>query len=453
MVTDKTRLGRDTLALYALPQIPHSLALLPVVNFIPAFYSDDLGLPIGLVGLMLVLSRLTDVFTDPMIGIASDKMRTRIGRRRPLILLGLPIICLAVWYVFVPHEEAGLVWLFCGLFAIYFGFTLIDLPYVSWGAEMSNDYDERSRVAAWRGGFGSVGTLVALSIPLILQLFGEPTTGDMLFWMAVFFVITQPLAFGIMMLKLPEPVPEEITGKRTPLLEGFKIVARNRPFIRLLIATSLAIGGMVIGATLNLIMLTHVVKAPEAFPTIIFVQNIALLLGIPIWSMVAERIGKHRTMAICAIIVAICMAATIFFGEGQEIGFGATIIVLGFALGGVIFLAPALVADVVDKDLLETGEERTATYYAFMGMGTKLAVAVGVLIGTALPSLIGFQPSDPSHAPATLQNLRLIYAFAASPLILISALLLWNYPLTREVQNELRRKIEALRGSANEVPV
>ena len=88
-----------------------------------------------------------------------------------------------------------------------------------------------------------------------------------------------------------------------------------------------------------------------------------------------------------------------------------------------------------------------------MGMGTKLAVAVGVLIGTALPSLIGFQPSDPFHAPATLQNLRLIYAFAASPLILIAALLLWNYPLTREVQNELRRKIEALRGSANEVPV
>ena len=156
-------------------------------------------------------------------------------RRRPLILLGLPIICHGVVCV-CSHEEAGLVWLFCGLFAIYFGFTLIDLPYVSWGAEMSNDYDERSRVAAWRGGFGSVGTLVALSIPLILQLFGEPTTGDMLFWMAVFFVTTQPIAFGIMMLKLPEPVPEEITGKRTPLLEGFKIVARNRPFFRLLIA-------------------------------------------------------------------------------------------------------------------------------------------------------------------------------------------------------------------------
>ena len=194
-------LGTGALLLYAVPNLPHSLALLPVINFLPAFYSDDLKLPLGLVGLMLFLSRLPDILIDPVVGIWSDRTRTRIGRRRPFILAGLPIICVAVWFAFVPAGAPSLAYLFWCLLFIYLGFTIIDLPYSSWGAEMSADYDERSKISAWRAASGSVGTLLALTIPLILEAIGRPGAREALFWMALFFVITQPLAFFVMMAR------------------------------------------------------------------------------------------------------------------------------------------------------------------------------------------------------------------------------------------------------------
>jgi glycoside/pentoside/hexuronide:cation symporter, GPH family len=446
-VSDRDKIAGGTLFYYALPQIPHSLALMPVVNFVPAFYADTLGLPLAMVGLMLFLTRITDIFTDPVIGIWSDKTRTRIGRRKPFILAGLPMLCAASWFVFVPAEGAGLLWLFIGLFFMYLGFTLVDLPYASWGAELSNDYDERSRISAWRGGFGAIGTLVTLSIPLILQLIGRPGAGEALFWMAVFFIIAQPLAFAVMMRKVAEPPPGDLSNLRVSFSQGARAVMTNRPFVRLLMASGLMLAGMVVGATLNLLVLTHVIGAPEAFPTVIFLQNIVMLLGIPVWARVASRYGKHISMSLCALWVAAALSLSFIWTRGDVVGFSATIILLGFGIGGLLFLGQALTADVIDKDLLETGQERTATYYAVLGMGTKAAIAVGVLVGTAIPALIGFQPSDPVHAPETLLGLRAVYAFAGTPFILIAAYLLWHYPLTRAVQSDLQSAIAQRRGA------
>jgi len=442
------KLATGSVVLYALPNVPHSLALLPVVNFVPAFYSDELALPLGLVGLMLFLTRITDIFTDPLIGAWSDRTRTRIGRRKPFILAGLPVMCAAVWFVFVPLPGANLVSLFWGLFFIYLGFTIVDLPYNAWGAELSGDYDERSRVSAWRGAAGSVGTLLALSIPLALQAMGRQGAGEALFWMAAFFVIAQPLAFLLTIARLPERPADDIAGAPMPFLAGLRLTMGNAPFVRLLVATSLIIAAMAIGATLNLLMFKHIIGAPEGFPVAIFLQNIAALIGIPLWMAIARRNGKHIAMAISAGWIAACLALSFIWSRGDVVGFSATMVALGLGLGGLLFLAQALTADVTDKDLLETGRERTATYYAVLGMGTKAAIAVGVLLGTAVPALVGFQPSDAVHSATSLLGVRAVYAFAGLPLMIVAVWLLWKYPLTRALQEELRVAIAARRASA-----
>jgi len=442
------RIATWRVALYALPNIPHSLALLPVVNFVPAFYSDDLGLPLGMVGLMLFLSRIGDIFTDPVIGIWSDRIRTRIGRRRPFILAGLPLICVAVWLCFVPGERPGLGYLLACLFFVYLGFTMIDLPYQSWGAEMTGNYDERSRVSAWRGAFGSIGTLLALTIPLILEATGHHGARAALFWMAIFFVVLQPLAFFLMMAKLPEPAPGDVrAGAPLPLRAGVRLVLRNAAFVRLNIALALILVGLVVGASLNLLVVTYVIGAPGAFPTIIFLQNVVALLGIPVWTRVATHRGKHVAMLACAVWIAACMASSFVWSRGDAVGFGVSIVALGFGLGGLLFLYQAMVADITDQDLLHSGEERTATFFAVLGMTSKAAIAVGVLVGTGLPALVGFQPSDAVHSARALLGLKSVYAFTCVPLIAVASWLLWRYPLTRAVQERVRADIMVLRAA------
>lgn len=435
--------SRERVVSYALPQFPHNLALLPAVNFVPAFYSQDLGLPIAMVGLMLFATRLTDVVTDPLIGVLSDHTRGPLGRRRPWILLGLPIVCMGAWATFVPAEGAGLTWLFWSLFVMYLGFTLVDIPYNSWGAELSNDYDGRSKVMAWKTAFTSIGALVALFIPVVLEWMGRPGAGEALFWMAVFYVLAQPLSFGFMMLRVPAPPPERTNIERPGFFRSLALVAGNGPYMRVLAATCLGTAGLVIGATLNLIIMTHVYRAPGLFPIMVFLQNVVLLVSVPLVVLVVRRLEKHTVMMGCLIMIAGLLASTFFWGEAQKWLFVAAVIGVGIGLAGLLAIAPAMIADIVDLDLLKSGEERTALFFSISGFGTKLAVAIGVLVGTALPAFVGFEPSDPTHSDAALHGLQAVYAFAGTPFIVVGALCLWGYSLTRDRVGALRNEIEA----------
>jgi GPH family glycoside/pentoside/hexuronide:cation symporter len=151
------------LVTYALPSLVSSVAALPLVLFVPAFYADDLGVPLAAVGLAIAASRLLDVVTDPLIGIASDRLGLAWGRRKPWIVLGTPLFAVSLWQLFVPGTEASVGSLLGWSALLYLGFTMIDLPHKAWGAELSSDYDERSRITSWREGLSTGGQVVLLA--------------------------------------------------------------------------------------------------------------------------------------------------------------------------------------------------------------------------------------------------------------------------------------------------
>lgn len=430
--------SRRQMWLYALPQMPHSLAVVPVLNFVPAFYSDTLGLPIAAVGLMLFLTRLTDIVTDPIVGIWSDRTRGRFGRRKPFILAGLPILMAAIWMTFVPPADAGLVWLFAGLFLIYLGLTIVDIPYIAWGAELAPDYDGRSRVAALRSACGTMGTLLTLALPVGLAALGHGGTANALLAMAVFYVVAQPLLFLVALRFVPEPAARDqaaFAGWRTL---GAALVA-NRSLLRLLLCYFFIAAGMLVGATLHLLVITHAIGAPKAFPVMLFLENLVGLLALPIWLRIAARWGKHRALALVGTWLALFTALTFIWGPGDTVGFAAMIVCRGAALVALLFLGASMVADTVDEDLVRTGVERTGLFNALLGMATKLAIAVGALVGTSLPALFGFQPSDAVHSEEALLGLRLTYAFAGAAFMLPAAAVIWRYPLTRQKLEQIRK--------------
>ena len=160
-------IGRLRMALYGLVNLPTSIVGLPIALYIPAFYSQSLGLSLAAVGTLIALSRISDVVTDPLIGVASDRLRSRFGRRKPWMVIGMPLKILSLWMLFVPDSDFAVrlwqtmggenvtnLYLFVWISFLYLGFTIVDLPYRAWGAELSPDYDERSRVTGWREAFG-----------------------------------------------------------------------------------------------------------------------------------------------------------------------------------------------------------------------------------------------------------------------------------------------------------
>jgi Na+/melibiose symporter-like transporter len=124
---------------YGLPSLVSSVATLPLVLFVPAFYADDLGVLLAAVGVALAASRLLDVVTDPLIGIASDRLALGWGRRKLWIVLGTPLFAVALWQLFVPGGNATPGSLLDWSALLYLGFTMIDFPHKAWSAELSPD--------------------------------------------------------------------------------------------------------------------------------------------------------------------------------------------------------------------------------------------------------------------------------------------------------------------------
>ncbi|MCW5732025.1 MAG: MFS transporter, partial [Alphaproteobacteria bacterium] len=191
------------LAAYALPAVPLAAAGIPLFIYLPVFYSREMGLDLAAVGAILFLARVWDVITDPLVGILSDRTRGRFGRRRPWILAGTLPLVLAIHALFLPPSGAGAAHLLVWIMILYLAWTMITLPYQSWGAELSADYDERTRIAGWREGGVILGTTIATSLP-ILVTGQDGNAGPVLVILGWLVIVALPVAVLLALALTPD---------------------------------------------------------------------------------------------------------------------------------------------------------------------------------------------------------------------------------------------------------
>lgn len=442
---DHPPLPRRTLIYYALPELTQAVVTLPMALFVPAFYADDLALPLAGVGAAIAASRLLDVVIDPFIGILSDRLQTRWGRRKPWIALGTPFLMLSAWMTFVPPGAVSLGYLLIWTSLLFLAFTLVDLPHKVWGAELSTDYLERNHVAAWREGFGAVGLILFLVLLLVMGLFGRTDSREQLLAIALTVVLSLPPLVSLALRKVPEYPPESLTGQRYRGWSALALVFRNRAFLRTM-ATILLFGSAVmIQATLHKLVLTHVVGRPELFAPLILAETLFSLGAIPFWLRLAARFGKHRAVTFAALWVGIWSLGLPLVGAGDMALYAVLIVLRGSSLTSIFLLSNSIAADVVDQDIVASGWQRTGLFFAVWGMAVKAAVAIGVLLATALPAAFGFEPSAPAHETGAKLWLMLIYGWLPCLIMMLGVPLLWNFPIDRRSQMELREQIAARR--------
>jgi GPH family glycoside/pentoside/hexuronide:cation symporter len=161
-----------TLAMFAAPSLPFAALGLPLIVHLPAFYTQSMGLPLGAVGLMFVIARLLDIGADPFIGGAMDRTRTRFGRFKPWLAAAVPVMMLATYMLFLPPKGVGMVFLTFWLLVVYVTFSVVVLAQTSWGAVLSTNYGERSRVYGWWQFGNVVGILLVLLLPVGMGMLG-----------------------------------------------------------------------------------------------------------------------------------------------------------------------------------------------------------------------------------------------------------------------------------------
>ncbi|HYE47978.1 MAG TPA: MFS transporter, partial [Azospirillaceae bacterium] len=397
-------LPRRVLLAYGLPALPLAALTLPVFIFLPARYAE-LGLGLGTIGWALLLGRLWDGATDPLVGWLSDRTPGPWGRRRPWIAAGTPLTLLAVWFLLVPPADAGLAHLLGWSFALYFGWTMVTVPLTAWGAELTGDYDERSRVSGWLNGFLVAGTVTALVLPVAFGAGGVGQEAGALSVVAAFVLAALPPAVALLLAVVPEP--PAAPAPRTGLKGGARLVLGNAPFRRLVLAYLL--NGLANGlpAQLFLFYAAHVLQAGERAGLFLIVYFVSGIAAVPLWLRLSGRHDKHRVWCWAMLWACLWFAAVPLLGPGDGGLFLAVCVLTGLSLGADLVLPPSMQADAVDAETARTGAARTGLYFALWGLATKLAVALAA-VGLPLASLAGFRAEGP-NGPEALTALALLY--------------------------------------------
>jgi len=167
---EKARLKNSTLFFYGLADFPVMLAVMPMMLYLNKFYATDVGISLIDLANILLFARIFDLITDPLVGYLSDHTRTRWGRRKPWVVASLPFLMLGIYKVYLPPDGADIWYLVTWLMVMWLGWTMLMIPYYAWGAELSTDYDERTRVTGWRAALGSFGSLLSITIPAVAVL-------------------------------------------------------------------------------------------------------------------------------------------------------------------------------------------------------------------------------------------------------------------------------------------
>ncbi|WP_291295250.1 MFS transporter [Elioraea sp.] len=432
------RLPVRTLGAYAAPAFPLAILGLPLNVYLPSFWGETMGLGLTTVGLVLLATRLFDVVTDPLVGMLSDRSSGRFGRRRPWVAAALPIAAPAVWFLFVPPAGAGAVHLFVTASLVYLGWTMLNIAHTAWGAELSGDYHQRTRVNAWREAATLGGIVASALIPALapggiaddLRALAFVTLGLAIPALALLFAIVPDAR---------HPARTAPFGLRATLAPLFA----NAPFRRLLSAWVL--NGMANGlpAALFLLVVTHLLAAEDKAGPLLLAYFLAGIIAVPGWTRLAARIGKHRAWCAAMLWASLVFAFVPLLGPGDWMLFLVISTLSGAALGADLALPPAIQADVVDLDTLETGEGRAGLLFAVSSMAQKLGNALAVGLGLPLLEGLGF-----SSAGGEVRGLAaLVGLYCAAPVVLKLAAvsLMWRFPLDAAAQAHLREQLEAAR--------
>lgn len=429
------------LAAFASIAFPSAGLILPLAIFLPPYYTRTLGLGLAEVGLVFMLVRIFDIVTDPVMGMVGDRFDTRWGKRRPWLVVALPCLLIGVYMAFMPSGTPTSLYLGFWLVVLYVGTTMKTISHQAWAAELSADYDERSRIAGFNSFAGFAGSLLILLPLAVLEYLGTPPAGhEALTFFGIMVMVFAPLCVLAAVTLVGERPGR--SAPRVRLLEGLGTVLKNPHMRRLLLADAMASMPGAVMAGLFIFYQAELIGTARFNSLALIAFYVGHIVGVPAWIRLSYRVGKHRAFAIDSLCFCLTTAAFFFPGQGDVALFIVTMFATGFAHSGLQFLIRSMAADVVDYDNVETGGQRTGLYFALLSITAKVGGALAIGVTYPLLDAVGFDAQG-SNSADTQFAFRMIYLIVPVLAMLLAFLAIRGFGLDQLQQATLRRRIAA----------
>lgn len=422
---------------YASPVLTIAFLMGPI-TILQGIYAKYFGVTLGAIAIVLLISRLFDAVTDPLVGYFSDRCYTRWGSRKPFIVSGGLLFIVSSWFLYVPFNfetfepatTASAAYFLGWFLAFYLAWTLFEIPHLAWGREISSSSQEKNRVYGWRAMGTFVGMLLFFAIPLMPMFETSaftPKTLELAVLLAGCSIV--PMLY-ICMKTVPSskqngllnPLSPQAPKKKERFSHALRSIIGNPPLLWFL--TAFFCAGIGVGMWFSLIFLfvDSFLGLGKQFALVYVISFGASCLTIGVWSSLASRWGKQNTWGFVMVMIAIGITGTgqLFPGEASRLPLiiFMTLIYSGFAAWTV--LAPSLLADIIDYGSWKFGRDHAASYFSLYTLVSKANLAIGGALSLAIAASYGFDATLINHNSAATFGLRMAMAWLPIPIVLLS---------------------------------
>lgn len=420
--------------------------LMNAFSFLILFYMVGvLKIEPALAGTLIFLTKLADVVSDPIVGLWSDRLKGKNGRRRPFLLPGAVLSGLAFAMIFTtPMFESQVLisaYIFGAMIIYTIGYTMFNVPYMSMPAEMTDSFHERSSIHAYRVVFVTIGGFLAGSIaPWALEVMGKSEWSSYA-TIGVVGGITVFLSMSVTYFGTANARYTYATKTTPKILGEISAIMANPFFLRLIAIKACQLFAVAAsGAAMIFFIVSSLQLDLKVLAVFFAVLSVVSIISAPILVNISKQIGKPKTYILSASCYVLYAASWYFAVPGEALwALLVRAVIVGVAVTGNILLAMSMLTDTIEYDAKVTGVRREGAYTALYSFTEKFTFAFGPLVVGIAMSVAGFDkalPPEDMQSPAVRQALLLGMCYIPVVMGLLSMLLLKGYRLDEQVLAE-----------------
>ena len=422
------------------------------------FLTDVLQISPALAGVVVSVSKLWDAISDPLMGVLTDRTRTRIGRRRPYFFAAFFTVFVAVAVLWYPADIAAESARFAYALISYLLFSTVStsvmIPYLSMQPELTPDYQERTSLNVFKMAFSFLGGIIAAVVPMkIVGAYEDLRHG----WtaMALIFAAFYALPWLGLALHLKEhdnrsdPPPPKFS------LSDFVAPLKIRTF-RILIGIYLgAFLTMDIMSSVIAYFMTYVYGRPDQLSTLLGALIVSQLAFLPLMSRLTRRWDKNKVLTVCAAVWIVSVSIIAFMPAGAPMGVLIGLaVVTAFGVCGSMVLPWTMYPDTTDVGRLTTGRDGAGSFSGLMTFFRKAAQSLALLLVGFFLQLAGYvkpirtvtdgvtKNINQPQGDAVLLTIRLLLCLMPLLMLTLVIFLSRRYPLGREAHARLKALLD-----------
>ncbi len=427
-----------------------------IVNiFYAIFLTDICGIPTGWAAAIVLVARVWDAVSDPLMGVLSDNTRTKFGRRRPFFMIGAPLILLsfiALWYpATFPDVGLRVAYAMTAYLLLNTVVTLVMVPYTALGAEITLDYTERSSVSAIQLAISLASTMLCVLIPpMILSAFDDIRTGYFVMSLAFGLFFSLPWAGVLLGVKERNDFMQRPKAKLKDAFVSLARTFRVKSFMRLVVLfVTNSVAFDLISMMFNYYMKYNVEKA-DHLSYVLGLLIVFEIAALPLVTRVAKRFGKMKTMVGGSLAwMAVCISLFFFGPQTPVFMLYAVGALLGIAICFPIVMERSIFGDVTDVGEYKLGMRMEGSFSGVQTFSRKCAAATANALALSLMGAAGYIESEANvlvtQPEAVVTMIRAIIAFAPALFIGVGLLAAIGWPLTPAVHEKLALCLKARR--------